>query len=433
MQLRTTHQQFVTNALKLIQNFPDETKFKRGVPKLAFGSEIILSNTIYKLTNNIILIASTTYQKNNQKIPKNPGIFERNGFLDFSSHKGKVKLGLLTDSNFENSQEVILKKLYLDHSDYDNVMLEVQINKKYYGVGEIIQAFPKYIILVLKYLPGIKLHNLIYEGDKTQCQKGRGLKMLPALIMALDALQNFHQAGFLHLDIAARNFNYDVQKDAMHLLDFGNSTEIANPKDKQFYKGPFLPEMNTDAPLSTASDVYQAGSMFIGALNIDFENPINEYEKLIISMLNENPDERPTLFKVITGLKEWLNEYMNDPIKFYKDSSFPKKYIPKPLPIIPKVKRAEEAKRLEAWGLMGIDYVTPIRQTSPSPPVSTSGIWNSVTSGLQSIGSMFGLYKPASLQASKEIILENTSPAIGSIGKPLHVKGTECKSQYARQ
>jgi serine/threonine-protein kinase len=96
--------------------------------------------------------------------------------------------------------------------------------------------------IVMEYLEGPGLHNMIYNNDPIL--DGKRLTLIRQMAEALEAV---HDAGFIHRDICPRNYICSLDGESVKLFDFG----LTLPNRKAYHQ----PGNRTGTPLYMAPEV----------------------------------------------------------------------------------------------------------------------------------------------------------------------------------
>jgi serine/threonine protein kinase len=96
--------------------------------------------------------------------------------------------------------------------------------------------------IVMEYIKGPGLHNLIYNNDSLL--DGKRLNLIRQMAEALGAV---HDAGFVHRDVCPRNYICDMDGESIKLFDFG----LTLPDEQSFRQ----PGNRTGTPLYMAPEV----------------------------------------------------------------------------------------------------------------------------------------------------------------------------------
>ncbi|KTD61405.1 protein kinase domain-containing protein [Legionella spiritensis] len=119
---------------------------------------------------------------------------------------------------------------------------------------------PKNAYLIMRNAPGMELYELMEKMDEGKITLNT-LQMLKISLAIIEAVNNIHQRGILHLDIKPENIMVDPTTLKVTIIDFGLSVPISKKRVKNPRGTPefISPELAFANAVSPACDVFSLG------------------------------------------------------------------------------------------------------------------------------------------------------------------------------
>lgn len=164
------------------------------------------------------------------------------------------------------------------------------------------------LYIVMEYLPGPGLHNLIrHRSDRLA---GKCLELIREMA---DAIKAVHAAGFIHRDVCPRNFICSEDCRTLKLIDFGltlpDKPAFRQPGNRTGTPMYMAPEIVRRRPTDNRVDVFAFGVSAYQVLTFELPWPFADYTgkgalahdtEEPVPLLQLRPRLEPTLAKAIT-------------------------------------------------------------------------------------------------------------------------------------
>lgn len=231
---------------------------------------------------------------------------------------GKTYAVKLFKIDFSKLKELDLQKFKQEVSKYFLIqcnsivkIYEVSIPKDNYS--KLIEYLKKPPFLVMEYAEGGSLRTYLIKHGRLTFDE-----FIKVAYKIANAVYELHKFGFAHLDLKPENILFmDRKRRIVKICDLGAGQivqHLGKSKINQFSKIYAAPEIKIQGEGSLSSDIYSLGCIFYEMIigkppisNIDLNiNIPDDIKKLIINMLNPNPDKRPSIEFILEILRRYL-------------------------------------------------------------------------------------------------------------------------------
>jgi len=230
----------------------------------------------------------------------------------------------LFQSEDKQKEKAILAPLPKSWVDFDEAKAKYSFFQALYpniGVKLINEPNRNTYRLVLPFIPG-------EPYDKLQPDRSNSAQQIELFLYIINALEHCHLTGYVVIDLNGTNIHYDSSSVKSYLIDGGLSAKEGDMISSMFYvtqneaienrkKWPNIaPECwSTKIVMAHSSmDIYSFGRLmerFLSSNGMPIPAAVGQ---LIESCTDEDPEKRPTLYRVKLTLKEILSkEHLHTP------------------------------------------------------------------------------------------------------------------------